>query len=419
MENVSPLRRLEEKYLHAQRMEAVGRLAGGIAHDFNNLLTAILGYSDLLLIALPEGNAERQHVEEVRKAGQRAAALTHQLLTFSRKQVVNPSTIELNEVVGSLGKMIERLIGENIRLDCRLGAGRLPVRADRGQLEQVVVNILVNSKDAMPMGGAIVLTTGEIMTEDWPAWMEAGARPGRHLLLTIRDTGCGMDEATRRRVFEPFFTTKGVGVGTGLGMATVYGIVIQWGGAIRVESTVGVGTTVAIVLPLVTEEQAEGKVGPPECESTARGSETLLVVEDEEAVRRLMSGLLTAQGYRVLLASSGEEGLAVAEAESGPIDMVVTDVVMPGMGGRQMVEALSRRWPEMPALFVSGYNDDTILQHGVSSEKVPLLGKPFARCELLRRVRELLDARAEARAAERRLARPADERRAAPEASPA
>ena len=394
VENISTLRRLEEQYLHSQRMDALGRLAGGVAHDFNNLLTAILGFSDLLMISLPAGSAEQAHVEEVRKAGQRAAALTHQLLTFSRKQVVRPRIIDCNEVVVSLGKMLERLIGETIRLDCRLGPGALRVRADRAQLEQIIVNVLVNSRDAMPMGGAIVLATSEVLSEDWPAWVEAGARPGRHVMLTIRDNGCGMDEPTRVRIFEPFFTTKGVGVGTGLGMSTVYGIVTQCGGAIRVDSTPGRGTTVAILLPAVDEK--ETSEAPGETEQLARGSETLLVVEDEEGVRRLMAGLLTTQGYEVLLARSGEEGVAAAEAHLGPIDLVITDVVMPGMGGRQMVEALQRRRPGVPALFVSGYNDDTILQHGVSSDQVPLLGKPFARADLLRRVRDLLDSRAKA-----------------------
>jgi two-component system, cell cycle sensor histidine kinase and response regulator CckA len=390
VEDVSSMRRLEEQYNHAQRMEAVGRLAGGVAHDFNNLLTAILGYGDLLSLTLPGGSPEAMHVDEIRAAGRRAAALTHQLLTFSRKQVVQPRTLDVNEVVKSLGKMIERLIGEDVRVESRLAAEALNVRADRGQLEQVIVNVLVNARDAMPKGGRVTLTTGTACTGDALEWLEAGAEPGRYVLLEIRDTGTGMDEETRRRIFEPFFTTKGAGVGTGLGMATVYGIVTQNGGRIRVESALGAGTTVSIILPETVVEAAETSDAAPATEAR-RGCETLLVVEDEEAVRRLMAGVLQSQGYRVVLARSGEEALALVTGGDHAVDLVVTDVVMPGMGGREMVERLRSWQPELRALFLSGYTDDTILRHGVSSDQVPFLGKPFSRVALLAKIRELLD----------------------------
>jgi signal transduction histidine kinase/ActR/RegA family two-component response regulator len=391
VEDVSAMRRLEEQYHHAQRMEAVGRLAGGVAHDFNNLLTAILGYSDLVAASLADAAPERLHVDEIQAAGRRAAELTNQLLTFSRRQVVQPRTLDLNEVVRGLGKMIGRLIGENIRLESRLSRAPLWVHADRGQLEQVIVNVLVNSRDAMPLGGRVTVTTDRLRGDDSLAWLEAGAEPGHYVLLEIRDTGTGMDEETRRRIFEPFFTTKAVGSGTGLGMATVYGIVTQSGGRIRVDSAPGEGTTVSIILPIAEVEATDAATAPPE--SAPRGSETLLVVEDEEAVRQLMAVILRSQGYHVLLARSGEEGIELARRVDGAIDLVVTDVVMPGIGGREMVEGLRRHRPGLRALFLSGYADDTILRHGVSSEQVPFLGKPFSAAALLSKIRDLLDAR--------------------------
>ena len=390
-EGIGAYRRLEEQYHHAQRMEAVGRLAGGVAHDFNNLLTAILGYTELALQTLPDGGPERAHLEEIRKAGERAAALTQQLLNFSRKQVVRPRVLDLNEVVLGLGRMMQRLIGETIHVDNRLRPGSLPVRADRGQLEQVVVNIVVNARDAMPAGGTILLRTAELSVGDGGPWSVAGATPGRYVLLEISDSGTGMDEQTRARIFEPFFTTKALGVGTGLGMATVYSIVSQNGGHIRIASELGRGTAVGILLPWCLEAPAEEIAAAAEPE-LQNGSETVLVVEDEDAVRNLMAGALRSHGYRVLTASSGEEALAASERHPEAIHLVVTDVVMPGLGGRETVEELRRRRPRLPALYVSGYTDDTVLQNGVSSEETPFLGKPFTGGELLVKVRELVEA---------------------------
>jgi CheY-like chemotaxis protein len=373
-------------------MEAIGRLAGGVAHDFNNLLTAILGYSDLLLAELPVGgDGPRQHVGEIRHAGERAAALTQQLLAFSRRQVVSPRVIDLNEVVLSLGKMIARLIGESIHFETRLSPGQMRVLCDRGQLEQVVLNVMVNARDAMPAGGSLTLQTRSRQVGEGERRQGSGLPAGSYVSLLIRDTGHGMDEATRQRIFEPFFTTKPVGVGTGLGMATAYGIVRQAGGEILVDSAPGRGTTVTILLPLVTERLSEEVDERAENELPG-GCEGVLVVEDEAAVRNLMVGVLRAQGYRVVSAGDPEQVLRLTADELRAVDLVIADVVMPRMNGRELLERLRERRPGLPALFVSGYTDDTILLHGVSAAEVPFLGKPFTRSELLTKVRELLEA---------------------------
>ena len=392
IEDVTELRQLEQQYQHAQRMEAVGRLAGGVAHDFNNLLTAIIGYSDLLL-ADPV-TPDRPSLEEIRKAGERAAALTQQLLAFSRRQVTAPRIVDVNEVLLDLGKMLSRLLGETIRLHTGLAATPMSVHCDPRQLEQVIVNLAVNARDAMPSGGILQLQTEE-RTVDPQNRFAAGLPAGRYVALVVRDTGVGMDAATRSRIFEPFFTTKPPGMGTGLGLATVYGIVQQSGGQVLVDSTPGRGSTFTVLLPRVAEpdEQPDDEA-PGEEAPEAQGCETLLVVEDEEAVRNLVLGVLRSRGYRVIAAHSAEEALALGGNVLDTVDLVVTDVVMPKMNGRQLVEALRRRRPGLQALMMSGYTDDTVFRHGVSAAETPFLQKPFLPSQLLAKVRELLDAQA-------------------------
>jgi len=390
--DVTEVRRMEERLRQSQKMEAVGRLAGGVAHDFNNLLTAISGYSDLLLHRLPAYSTLRRDVEEIRRAGDRAAGLTRQLLAFSRRQVLQPRILDLNAVVTTMERMLRRLIGEDIELSTDLSPSLGHVKADPGQLEQVIVNLVVNARDAMPDGGRI--TIGTIDVDLSPSYSNAhpGVRPGPHVLLSVTDTGLGMSDETQAHLFEPFFTTKERGKGTGLGLATVYGIVQQSGGHIRVNSAAGSGATFLIYLPRV-ETRGDDVPGAdrPFLPHPSPGTETVLLVEDEEVVRRLAREILINNGYQVLDAGNGREALLISEAHRGEIHLLLTDVVMPRLGGRELVERIRPLRPDMRILYMSGYTDDAILRHGVLEEEVPFLQKPFTSEALARKVREVLD----------------------------
>ena len=377
----------EEQLRQAQKMEAVGRLAGGIAHDFNNLLTAIRGYGDLVLEALSAGDPLRRDIEEIGEAARRASELTGQLLTFSRRQVQQRRVLELNAVVSGLDKMLRRVIGEDVELKTRLDPAAGAVHADPGQLEQVLVNLAVNARDAMPTGGCLSLETSHI---DRNAAAAIGLSPAPYACLIVRDTGIGMDEETRSHIFEPFFTTKPPGKGTGLGLSTVFGIVQQSGGQVHAESSPKAGATFRIFLPEVDR--------PPEAPASAEraasggGSETVLLVEDEDAVRRLIQRVLESAGYRVLEAESPAEALRLCQRHPEPIDLMLTDVVMPLMSGRELASHTAALRPEMRVLYVSGYMEEVIAHHGVLEPEIAFLGKPFAPEELTRKVREVLDA---------------------------
>ena len=387
--DVTERRRLEEQLLQSQKMEAVGRLAGGIAHDFNNLLTAIAGYSDLLLSDLPENDPRRESAVEIREAGRRAAGLTQQLLAFSRRQVLEPRVLDLNAVISSMEKMLRRVIGEDIELTTSLDPDLWRTLADPGQIEQAIVNLAVNARDAMPRGGNLTLETANVTLDDKFASAYATVQPGPHVMLAVSDTGVGMDAALQARLFEPFFTTKERGKGTGLGLSTTYGIVKQSGGSIWVYSEPGVGTTFKIYLPQCEEELAEHEP-PPTVATLHAGTETILLVEDETEVRRLVERLLQMQGYAVRSAASPAEALAAAKT-AGQIDLLVTDVIMPGMNGREMARVLAAQRPQMRVLYMSGYTDAAIAQQGILPPGTAFLSKPFTPNVLARKVREVLD----------------------------
>ncbi len=390
--DVTDERLLAEQLLQAQKMEAIGRLAGGVAHDFNNLLTVIAGYSDFIRAASAPDDERRQDADEIRHAAARAALLTQQLLAFSRKQVLRPEVLEINRVVAEASRMLGRLIGEDLALGLHLGADVGAVLIDAGQLQQVLMNLAVNARDAMPHGGRLMIETGAVVIEREEPALPAPLTPGRYVRLAMRDTGVGMDEATRARIFEPFFTTKPPGQGTGLGLSTVYGIVTQSHGRLRVESTPGQGTTFEIFFP---RADAPAAAAAPSADTRpARGSETVLLVEDDAAVRRLAEATLERAGYRVLTAASGADALRLAAgrgASDEAIDLVITDVVMPGMPGPALAQRLEAAHPGIRVLYMSGYADDTMARHGVSEERVSFLAKPFAPDALTRRVREVLD----------------------------
>jgi signal transduction histidine kinase/ActR/RegA family two-component response regulator len=389
--DLTAVRALEAQLRQAQKMEAVGRLAGGVAHDFNNLLTVITGRSQLLLLKLPPESPLRRDVELVEETAHRASALTRQLLAFSRKQMVQPRIVDLNEVVRGMETMLGRLIGEDIALTTRLDHAAGCVRADPAQLEQMIVNLVVNARDAMPLGGRLTLETGHVRIDEPFARQHVGLRPGPHVRLVVRDTGVGMDGLIKAHLFEPFFTTKGPGKGTGLGLATVYGIVTQSGGAIRVESEPGQGATFTIELPRV-DAPADGPSDAGDTTAAPHGSETVLLVEDEPEVRGLARDILRQQGYTVLEAADGDEALRVGREYRGPIHLLVTDVVMPQMGGRQLADRLQAGRDELKVLYVSGYTDDDILRQGVSETGTAFLPKPFTAAALAHKVRQVLDA---------------------------
>ena len=387
--DVTGRRRLEEQYRQAQKMEAVGQLASGIAHDFNNLLTVINGYSALLLQSILPDDPVRGEVAEIHRAGERAAGLTRQLLAFSRRQVLAPRVLDLNAVAADTERMLHRLIGEDIRLVTVPGPGLWMVSADPGQVEQVLLNLAVNARDAMPTGGRLTIETRNVELDDEHVRAHPGARPGPHVLLAISDTGSGMTDEVKARIFEPFFTTKALGRGTGLGLATVYGIVTQSGGHIAVDSEVGVGTTFNLYLPRVESSEAGPKVAG--ALSARPGAETVLLVEDDPGVRALNRRILERCGYTVLEASDGDEAVRAAAGHAGPIHLLLTDVVMPGDGGRVVAERLVELRPELKVLYASGYTDDAVVRHGILSETMNFLQKPFTPAALAHVVREVLD----------------------------
>jgi two-component system cell cycle sensor histidine kinase/response regulator CckA len=385
---------LEHQLRHAQKMEAVGRLAGGVAHDFNNLLTVIGVRSTFLLEGLEETDPRREDVQEIHAAGRRAAALTRQLLAFSRKQIMRPSVISLNDVVQESQKMLSRLIGEDIEIETRLAPDLGRVMADSGQIDQVIVNLAVNARDAMPDGGRLLIETAnvEVGNGDQAVDEFQVTRPGSYSLLKVSDTGTGMNEATRARIFEPFFTTKEAGKGTGLGLPTVYGIIKQSDGYIWVDSEPGRGASFRIYLPRVTSaDRTEPRRGP--MADMPRGMETVLIVEDDETVRAIAARTLRRQGYVVLEARDGDAAIALASSYPESIDLLLCDAIMPGMGGAEVVREMLAIRPGLTAVYMSGYTSDEVVRSGIVAETVAFIQKPFSPGELAASVRKALDSR--------------------------
>jgi PAS domain S-box-containing protein len=382
---------LERQLRMAQKMEAVGRLSGGIAHDFNNLLGVIIGYSQVLKRTLPAGTAFLEHAEEIEKAGQRAAALTRQLLAFSRQQVLAPAVLDLNALISEMEKLLPRLIGEDIEIVMALDPAVGRVKADHGQIEQVVMNLAVNARDAMPHGGKVVIATANAMLDEAYTRQHPGSKAGDFVMLSVTDTGTGIDSETLAHIFEPFFTTKERGKGTGLGLATVYGIVKQSDGYVWVSSAPGKGTSFEVYLPRIEEPVTVIEPAVPTVE-TFQGAETVLLVEDADALRKLTHMLLEQHGYRVLAAANGAEALLKTQEKPERINLLLTDVIMPGLNGRALAERLGALQPGLKVLYMSGYTDDAIVNHGVLESGTYLLHKPFSEESLIRKVREVLDA---------------------------
>ncbi|MBA2457557.1 MAG: response regulator, partial [Gemmatimonadales bacterium] len=380
---------LEEQLRQAQKMEAVGQLAGGIAHDFNNLLTAITGYAELVLMTLGADDPRRPDVQEICHATDRAATLTRQLLAFSRRQVLQPRLIDLHRLAKDVERLLHRLIGENIEVVTLTDAGLGLVKADPSQMEQVLVNLAVNARDAMPGGGRLTIETRNVVLGTEYATGHSMVEPGPYVLLAVTDDGTGMDQPTLARVFEPFFTTKGPGRGTGLGLSMVYGIVKQSGGYVWVYSELGRGTTFKIYLP-----RASGQAVAPEAELSVTapgGHETILLVEDEPAVRALAQRVLAARGYSLLVAADGPAALEVAGRHHGGIDLLLTDVVMPGISGRELAQRLLALRPATRVLYITGYTEDTVVRHGLVQAGLAYLEKPFRADLLLTKVRQVLN----------------------------
>ena len=387
--------RLEQQFRQAQKMEAVGRLAGGVAHDFNNLLTVITGYAELLLAGRGLETAERAALEEIQRAAERGGALTHQLLAFSRGRPFTPRTVQLNTLIVRMEKMLSRLIGEDVELITVAAAEPATVLSDPGQLEQVVMNLVVNARDAMPGGGKLIVETANAEVDQTYTGPNVDLKPGSYVVLAISDTGMGMDPETVAHLFEPFFTTKAPGKGTGLGLATAYGIVKQSGGAISVYSEPGRGTTLKIYLPSAAPKAAL-EAADPEPASSLRGSGTILVLEDEPRVRKLVCEVLAGRGYQVLEAVRGEEAVRMAAEHHGRIHLLLVDVVMPEMSGPQVLEQIRVRRPDVKVLFMSGYTDEAMAHHGILDSGAPFLQKPFLPEALARKVREVLASQASA-----------------------
>jgi two-component system cell cycle sensor histidine kinase/response regulator CckA len=384
--------RLEEQFRQAQKMEAVGRLAGGVAHDFNNLLTVITGYSDMLLASRDLHEGHRTALQEIRRSAERGGALTQQLLAFSRRQPLEARALRTNDLVLQIEKMLRRVIGEDIEFITVPAAAEDTVLADGGRLEQVIMNLVVNARDAMPSGGKLTIETGNVTLNEGVPAKQLGVKPGRYVVISVSDTGTGMDESTQSHLFEPFFTTKSPGRGTGLGLATAYGIIRQSGGAIGVVSKLGKGTTARIYLRL-----AEAVPKPAEAvtaiASPLTGAETVLLVEDEARVRKLMLDVLTARGYKVLEASRGREAIRMAKSHAGEIDLAVVDVVMPEMSGPDLIRQIMPVRPQMRVLYISGYTEEAMVHHGIPESGIAFLQKPFLPDAMLRKVREVLDTR--------------------------
>lgn len=388
--DITKTKQLEEQLRHAQKLESVGRLAGGIAHDFNNMLTAINGYSDLTLRRLKDDDPLRHNIEEIKKAGVRSAALTHQLLAFSRQQILQPKVLSLNRAITDTSDMLQRLIGEDVRLATVLHPKAGQVKVDPGQLSQIIINLAVNARDAMPQGGTLTIETANVFLDPDYARQHATVIPGAYVMMAVSDTGTGMTAETQEHIFEPFFTTKEVGKGTGLGLATVYGIVKQSGGNIVVYSEEGIGTTFKVYLPRVIQQsEAEGTRNTSD--ELPQGTETILLVEDEDVVRTLTRQILEMCGYTVLEAGNGVEALSLCEKHDCHVDLLMTDVVMPQMGGRELSERFAATYPQMRILFTSGYTDDAVVRHGVIEAGTNFIQKPFTPDALAHKVRAILD----------------------------
>ena len=383
----------EEQLSQAQKMESVGQLAGGVAHDFNNLLTAIMGYSQLSLREAPPESPISSNLQEVGKAAERAANLTSQLLAFSRRQVIEPQVIDLNDLVINLDKMLRRLIAEDIELVTLPATGLEPIQADPGQMEQVLMNLTVNARDAMPAGGKLTIETANVTLDAEYVQQHGDASPGRHVMVSVSDTGMGISEEVRGHIFEPFFTTKEVGEGTGLGLATCFGIVQQSCGHIEVDSEPGQGTSFRVYLP-VTEETYEAQTEIVDSSISPQGKETVLLAEDEPLVRSMVATVLRGRGYEVLEAVNGEEALRMVQQHGGEgIDLLLTDVVMPQMGGPELVEKLHATHPEIKILFTSGYTGDYLPEANTLTTGIAFLAKPYMPDALAVKVREVLDQR--------------------------
>jgi PAS domain S-box-containing protein len=392
VEDVTEQRSLQRQFLQAQKMEAIGRLAGGVAHDFNNLLTAIIGYSDMLLDDLPASDQKRADVAEIRAAADRATSLTRQLLAFSRKQVFETRALDLNYIVRAIEKMLRRLIGEDITLNIVLSPSPARVNADPNQIEQVILNLVVNARDAMPQGGTLTIETALVEIDRTYSSTHLAMEPGPYVLLAVSDTGHGMDAETLSHIFEPFFTTKEKGKGTGLGLSTVYGIMKQSGGYIWAYSEPGRGSTFKAYLPCLRDAPEEwGSPVDTSAPISRGGAETILVAEDDAKVREIVARVLAAKGYTLLVAAGGAEALEMARAHDGPIDLLLTDLVMPGMTGRELAAALKAERAEMRTLYMSGYTDDAVFRHGVLEAGMNYLQKPFCAESLARKVRHVLD----------------------------
>jgi two-component system cell cycle sensor histidine kinase/response regulator CckA len=389
--DITDRKQLEEQLRQAQKMEAVGRLAGGIAHDFNNLLMVIQGYADLLTERLADGDPLRRNAEQIQTASQRATSLTRQLLAFSRKQMLAPKVLSVQSVVAEMEKILRRLIGEDIQLETSSAPDLGLIKADRSQIEQVILNLAVNARDAMPEGGRLTIETANVELDKAAAHPPAVLSPGKYVMLAVTDNGCGMDAETQAHIFEPFFTTKEKGKGTGLGLATVYGIVKQSGGYVWVYSESGRGTSFKVYLPRIEDEQAvRGRDGSKDVKSLPRGSETVLLVEDEKGVRELAREYLELVGYTVIEAEDGHTALELAAMHVGPIQLLMTDVVMPGISGRELAGRVKAIRPDIKILFMSGYTDQAVVHHGILDTDAALLQKPFTMAALAAKLREIL-----------------------------
>jgi nitrogen-specific signal transduction histidine kinase/CheY-like chemotaxis protein len=388
--------RLEAELVRAQKMEAIGRLAGGIAHDFNNMLSIILGYSVLLLDGLAPDDPRAADIGEIKRAGERSADLTRQLLAFSRQQVLETKIVDLNEIVESTSRMVRRVLGEDVEQEIVLSLRASRVKVAPGQVEQVIMNLVVNARDAMPNGGRLTVETRQVEFDSAADVKPDGVHPGRYAVLEVTDTGVGMDAATQQRIFEPFFTTKEQGKGTGLGLSTVFGIVHQGGGRIRVDSEPGRGTKFTVYLP---EERGASEAADraPASPRPGRGNETVLVVEDEDQVRALVQAILQRQGYRVLAAQHPTEAIRLSAQFDGKIDLLLTDVIMPEMSGRLLADQLLASRPDAKVLFMSGYTNNVVLDRGAEGTHMAFLQKPVTPSELHDKVRAVLDAQSEGR----------------------
>ena len=390
LRDITARTQMQAQLRHAQKLEAVGQLAGGVAHDFNNILQVINGYGTLMQMTMAEQDPNRPAIGEILKAAERAAHLTHSLLAFSRKQIMNPKHVDLNVVVTNVDKFLRRVIGEDIQLKLQRSEEPLSVRVDAGQIEQVLMNLATNARDAMPTGGTLTVTTEKVETDHLFEQIHGFGQAGSYALITVTDTGCGMDESTQKRIFDPFFTTKEMGRGTGLGLSIVYGTIKQHGGYVIASSAQGLGTTIQLYVPLVPQA-TEGVGDPAAAQPKVKGDETILVVEDEPGVRSMVELVLKKYGYTVLLAEDGVEAVAQFQAHRGRIGLILMDIIMPRKGGRQAFEEIRQLDPMVKVLFTSGYTADFIKSRGELDQEMELVMKPVQPLDLLRRIRAMLD----------------------------